>query len=157
MWADAGLVQEDLVTNLTEQDGWAAIVSKTIVIADSDSGVREQLKWCLRNAGYHVVTAQDRFEIMMALMSQRIDLLLLDMAMAGLEEKFVMQQISPGGQFDRTPILMLAESSDEVPAEFAAVVKPIEPRELLEIVSGVVGAPGRGLPMWAASGPERDF
>jgi DNA-binding response OmpR family regulator len=132
-------------------------MSKTILIADGDSDVREQLKWCLRNAGYRVVMAQDRFEIMTALMSQRIDLLLLDTAMAGLEGKFVMQQVSPGGPFDRTPILMLAESSDEVPAEFAAVVKPIEPRELLEIVSGVVGAPGRGQPLWAAMGPDKDF
>ncbi|HET6282130.1 MAG TPA: response regulator [Polyangia bacterium] len=131
-------------------------MTKTILIADGDSDVREQLKWCLRNAGYHVVTAQDRFETMTALMSQRIDLLLLDAAMAGPESNAVLQQVSPGGQFDRTPILILAESSDQVPAELAAVVKPIQPRQLVEIVSGVVGAPGRGRPQWAAAGSDKD-
>lgn len=117
---------------------------QTVLIADGDSGVREQLKWCLRTAGYHVVTAQDRFETMAALMARRVHLLLLDTAMAGAGSDAVLQQVSAGGHFDRVPILMIASNAHSAPREFAVLLKPIAPAELLSIVNGMIGPPERG-------------
>jgi two-component system response regulator HydG len=57
----------------------------TVLVADDDAGMRESLERALRREGFHVLTAEDGATALDTLRRTRVDLLLADLRMPGLD------------------------------------------------------------------------
>lgn len=76
-----------------------------ILVVDDDPSLRQALKRALRLEGYHVELAADGTEALDAIAAETPDLVVLDVAMPGLDGLEVSQRLRAGG--NRVPILML--------------------------------------------------
>jgi two-component system response regulator MprA len=76
-----------------------------ILVVDDDPSLRQALKRALRLEGYDVELAADGSEALDAIAADTPDLVVLDVAMPGLDGLEVSQRLRAGG--NRVPILML--------------------------------------------------
>jgi two-component system response regulator MprA len=76
-----------------------------ILVVDDDPSLRQALKRALRLEGYDVELAADGTEALDAIAADTPDLVVLDVAMPGLDGLEVSQRLRAGG--NRVPILML--------------------------------------------------
>ncbi|WP_163566835.1 response regulator transcription factor [Fodinicola feengrottensis] len=107
-----------------------------VLIADDDRAIRDSLERALELAGYQVSTAVDGVTALAAVKHEQIDVLVLDVAMPGVDGLGVCQVLRASG--DHTPVLMLTarvETPDRVAGLDAGaddyLPKPFELDELL--------------------------
>ncbi|MEZ6183605.1 MAG: PAS domain-containing protein [Planctomycetota bacterium] len=110
--------------------------SGTILLADDDTGVRALCLEVLRSGGYQVLAAaHGKAALLEAERAAKVDLLLTDVVMPGLNGAALARQLRQ--RFPRLPVLFLSGYS---PAELAQVprssflAKPFTPAALLERV-----------------------
>ena len=114
-----------------------------ILIVDDDAGVLEVLREHVTHMGYSVQTASDGEAALSAVLSQRPDLVILDLKMPGMSGFDVLKEIR---EIDDTiPIMMVSGESDHSvigetlkKAVFAFVPKPIDARYLHHLVAAIV-------------------
>ena len=107
----------------------------TILIVDDDRKITDMLRRTLAYEGYHVVTAADGHEALVAAQTQRPDLVVLDWLMPRLDGLEVAKRMRAA---EDTPILMLT-ARDAVEDRVTGLdggaddylVKPFTPAELL--------------------------
>jgi two-component system response regulator MprA len=114
-----------------------------VLIADDDRAIRDSLERALQLAGYQVSTAADGVTALAALRRDDIDVLVLDVAMPGVDGLGVCQVMRAGG--DQTPVLMLTArvgTPDRVAGLDAGaddyLAKPFELDELLARLRALV-------------------
>ena len=108
-----------------------------ILVVDDDVDVSTTIKKSLNRAGYQVTCAATSPEALQILTSQRPDLVLLDIAMPGIDGIELCQQLRANPVTARLPILFLTVSGDmqSKTAAFNAgaddyLVKPFDLQEL---------------------------
>ena len=119
---------------------------KTILTVDDSKIVLDISEFVLTSAGYRVYTAVGGSEALEILGRQKIDLILVDMNMPGMDGYELTSAIRSDDQFKAIPIIIVtteAEAKDkekgfDVGAD-AYIVKPIVPEELLAHVKLLVG------------------
>jgi two-component system response regulator MprA len=107
-----------------------------VLVADDDRAIRESLERALELAGYVVSTAVDGVTALATIRREQVDVLVLDVAMPGVDGLGVCQVLRASG--DHTPVLMLTarvETPDRVAGLDAGaddyLPKPFDLDELL--------------------------
>ena len=113
-----------------------------VLVVDDEPTVREVVAGYLRRDGHEVLEAHDGATAIGLLDTERLDLVVLDMMLPGVNGLDILRRIRATGDM---PVIMLtarSEESDRVAGlELGAddyVVKPFSPRELAARVNGVL-------------------
>ena len=117
-----------------------------VLIVDDDADIRHLTASYLRQNGLHCSTAANGKEMMAALASQRVDLVVLDVMMPGDDGLTLCRNLRASGQAHaQLPILMLTARGDDtdriVGLEMGAddyMAKPFVPRELLARIRAIL-------------------
>ncbi len=125
-----------------------AIAARTIFVADDDESFLSGVGRALRGRGYAVRTAPDGLRLLSLMEIERPDLLVLDVAMPGMNGVEVLRTIRRDGRWPLLPVMMVTAAPDAevhaavVEASAELLPKPFRLEELLARVAGSLGAPG---------------
>lgn len=122
-------------------------MSKTVMIVDDSSSLRQVLQIALSGAGYRVLEACDGRDALTKLniASDRVHLIISDMNMPVMDGISFVREVKKHPRHRLTPVIMLTtESAAEKKAlgreagARAWVVKPFQPQQMLEAVSKLI-------------------
>lgn len=112
-----------------------------ILVAEDEQHIVLLIRRMLEAAGYTVLTTGDGTQALDMVLTEPVDLVLLDVMLPGMEGLDVCRQIKAGLGQDAPPIIMISARGQQVDVEagFAAgadeyIIKPFSPRYLLERV-----------------------
>lgn len=121
-------------------------MAKTILAVDDSGSLRQMVAFSLQAAGYEVVQAVDGNDGLNKAQSKVVDLVLTDQNMPGMDGLTLIQSLRALETYRQVPILMLTtESGDAMKARGRAagangwLVKPFDPKRLIEVVQKVIG------------------
>lgn len=121
-------------------------MTKTILAVDDSPSLRRMVCFALEGAGYEVVEAVDGRAALDKARNATFSMVLTDQNMPSMDGLTLIESLRALPQYARVPIVMLTtESSDEMKAKGRAagatgwMVKPFDPRRLLEVVRKVIG------------------
>jgi diguanylate cyclase (GGDEF)-like protein len=124
------------------EDG-AESAQASILVVDDDLRMRQSVRDLLATCGYRCTLADGGGEALKLLGQQRIDLMLLDLHMPGIDGYTVMQQVAE--RFPDTGVVVISgettfESATEVLRHGVQdfLRKPYEPDELMRVVNNVL-------------------
>lgn len=119
---------------------------KTILAVDDSASMRQMISFTLKGAGYEVVEANDGEEAYEKAKRSPVNLVLTDQNMPGMDGLTLIKSLRGLDQYRNVPLLVVTtESSDAMKAQGRAagangwLVKPFDPRRLLEVVKKVIG------------------
>lgn len=122
-------------------------MAKTILTVDDSGSLRQMVAFSLKAAGYDVVQAVDGQDGLNKAKEKTVDLVLTDQNMPIMDGLTLISNLRNLASYQKIPILMLTtESSDEMKAKGKAagangwLVKPFDPKRLIEVVQKVIGA-----------------
>ena len=120
-------------------------MSKTLLIVDDSSSMRQTLGIALRGAGYDVVEACDGKDALTKLDGRKYNLIISDVNMPNMDGITFVKAAKALPNYKFTPIIMLTtESQEEKKREGQAagakawVVKPFKPEQLLGAVQKLI-------------------
>jgi CheY-like chemotaxis protein len=114
-----------------------------ILVVDDDKSVREGVRTLLESEGYAVATASDGAEAIEKLREGGVRLVLLDLAMPGVDGwQFLARRESEAG-FPRAPVVLLSGLPfiRDAPGVADFIRKPIDSDRLLDCVHRLCGEP----------------
>jgi two-component system alkaline phosphatase synthesis response regulator PhoP len=118
-------------------------MAKTILIVDDEKDILELLKYNLQKDGFDVMIARNGNEAI-AKANQKINLIILDVMMPGLDGWEVVRQLKKKNQTSKIPIIFLtakgAEADEVLGLELGAddyIVKPISIPKLMARIRNV--------------------
>jgi len=121
-------------------------MAKTILAVDDSGSLRQMVAFSLKGAGYQIVEASNGKEGLEQAKKQVFDLVLTDQNMPVVDGLTLIRSLRSLDEYKKVPILMLTtEASDEMKAKGKAagangwLVKPFDPKRLLEVVQKVIG------------------
>jgi two-component system chemotaxis response regulator CheY len=120
-------------------------MSKTILAVDDSASMRQMIGVTLRTAGYEVIEAADGDEALEYARKHRVDLVLADVNMPGIDGITLVAQLRTLPSYHLTPLLLLTtESSQERKLQGKQagatgwMVKPFNPEQLLATLERVL-------------------
>ncbi len=136
-----------------------------VLVVDDDPGIRELITQYLRRQGLQASAVADGARMREALATQRVDLLVLDLMLPGVDGIALCRELrAPGAAHGHLPIIMLTARSDEadriVGLELGAddyLAKPFAARELLARIRSVLRRTRMLPPNLARSEPSREL
>ncbi len=121
-------------------------MKKTILTVDDSRTMREMVSFTLSSAGYAVVEAADGQQALSVLSNQRVDLVIADLNMPGMDGLTLIRRLRALPTHRTLPILMLTTESDEqkksegrAAGATGWIVKPFNPDKLVSVVRKVCG------------------
>ncbi|PTD95294.1 response regulator [Pseudothauera lacus] len=121
-------------------------MTKHILAVDDSLAIRQVVGHTLRSAGYVVSEAGDGEEALALARSTRFDMVLTDLHMPRLDGIGLIEGLRALAHCREVPVIVLTtESSEQMRARGRAagatgwMVKPFEPRRLLEVAARVLG------------------
>jgi CheY-like chemotaxis protein len=119
---------------------------KTVLVVDDEESLRNYAAKLIQSRGYQVVTAGDGAEALELLtQGTRVDLMVLDVMMPGLDGLQTLEQIRGRGHTRLPVVLLTAQSADEQVLDGyqrgadCYITKPLQPSALLNIVDYLIG------------------
>jgi two-component system chemotaxis response regulator CheY len=120
-------------------------VSKTILIVDDSSSLRQVVGITLKGAGYSVIEACDGKDALTKLNGQKIHLIISDVNMPNMDGITFVTEAKKLAAYKFTPIIMLTTEAGEAKKQAgqaagarAWVVKPFQPAQMLAAVSKLI-------------------
>lgn len=120
-------------------------MSKTILIVDDSSSLRQVVSITLKGAGYSVIEACDGRDALTKLNGQKIHLIISDVNMPNMDGITFVTEAKKLPAYKFTPIIMLTTESGEAKKQAgqaagarAWVVKPFQPAQMLGAVSKLI-------------------
>jgi two-component system chemotaxis response regulator CheY len=120
-------------------------VSKTILIVDDSSSLRQVVSIALKGAGYCVLEACDGLDALTKLNGQKIHLIISDVNMPNMDGLTFVAEAKKLPAYKFTPIIMLTTEAGEAKKQAgqaagakAWVVKPFQPAQMLAAVSKLI-------------------
>ena len=121
---------------------WASeLAEPTILVADDDENVLDLVSFKLHTAGYHVITADNGSAALDLVHRDQPDMVILDVAMPGLDGLSVCYQLHSSAATALIPVLMLSGRGRQVDVDLGLTVgaddyliKPFSPAELIRRV-----------------------
>lgn len=114
------------------------MAKETILVVEDEANILELIKFNLETEGYRVVTAMSGAEALEKARKGKVDLLLLDLMLPGMDGLEVCKTLKQIEKTSHIPVIMLTAKGEEtdkvVGLELGAddyVTKPFSPRELL--------------------------
>ena len=121
-------------------------MSKTIMIVDDSTSIRQMVSFTIKNAGYGVIEASDGQDALNKLDIGEIHMIITDLNMPNLDGIGLIQNVRARPSFKYVPIIMLTtESQDSKKQEGKSagatgwIVKPFRPEQLTAVVRKVLG------------------
>lgn len=131
---------------------------KTVLVVDDNSASRAIHTTALEHAGYRVFDAADGREALKKAHWDRLDLVLLDLMMPGLDGLIVRERLAADPFTRDVPVVLVTAYDDVVDLDrfraggFAALLrKPIGPHTVVDVVRALIGPPTD-----AGGGPRAD-
>lgn len=119
--------------------------TRTALVAEDDSDIRELVAAKLSGAGFRVIAVSDGSAALAAIREQTPDIALLDVMMPGASGLEILGQLPLDPITAAIPVILLSARSQEFDVETGIasgaadyIVKPFSPRELLERVETVL-------------------
>jgi two-component system OmpR family response regulator len=116
-----------------------------LLVVDDDREIRTLVAQFLTRHGFRVTSVKDGAEMMRALESARVDLIVLDLMLPGEDGLSLCRRLRAGAATAQTPVIMLTAMGEEtdriVGLEMGAddyLAKPFSPRELLARIKAVL-------------------
>ncbi|VAW77344.1 Chemotaxis regulator - transmits chemoreceptor signals to flagellar motor components CheY [hydrothermal vent metagenome] len=120
-------------------------MSKTILIVDDSSSIRQVVGLALKREGYEVIQAEDGVDALSKLNGIKIHLIISDVNMPNMDGITFVKEVKKLPKYKFTPICMLTTESEQSKMQEgkaagakAWVVKPFQPPQLLDAVSKLV-------------------
>lgn len=120
-------------------------MSKTILIVDDSSSLRQVVSITLKGAGYNVIEACDGRDALTKLNGQKIHLIISDVNMPNMDGITFVTEAKKLPAYKFTPIIMLTTEAGEARKQAgqaagarAWVVKPFQPAQMLGAVSKLI-------------------
>jgi two-component system chemotaxis response regulator CheY len=120
-------------------------MSKTVLVVDDSSSMRQMVTFTLQSAGYETVEGSNGREALVNSEAKTIDLVITDLNMPEMDGISLIRELRAKEAFKFTPILMLTTESQagkkQEGKEAGAtgwIVKPFNPEQLLQVVQKVV-------------------
>ncbi|MDO8772863.1 MAG: response regulator [Burkholderiaceae bacterium] len=120
-------------------------MSKTILIVDDSSSLRQVVSIALKGAGYSVIEACDGRDALTKLNGQKIHLIISDVNMPNMDGITFVTEAKKLAAYKFTPIIMLTTEAGEARKQAgqaagarAWVVKPFQPAQMLGAVSKLI-------------------
>lgn len=121
-------------------------MAKSILAVDDSPSIRQMVAYTLKRAGYEVIEAVDGEDALAKATARTVNLVLTDHNMPRMDGLTLVRSLRRLPAYRTAPILILTtESSAEMKNQGRAagatgwLVKPFEPRRLLEVVEKVIG------------------
>ena len=121
-------------------------MSKTILVVDDASMIRNLASKTAEAAGYKVVTAEDGMDGLAKLAENEIDFLFSDINMPQMNGLEMVEQIRKNPKYEFLPIVMLTtEKKEELKSQGKALgvkawlVKPFNKNKLLTVLEKLLG------------------
>ncbi|MFB5761874.1 response regulator [Paenibacillus medicaginis] len=115
---------------------------KTVLVVDDEQKIREVIASYLQKEHYHVLECASGEEALAVLRSQRVDLLILDLMLPGMEGETVCREVR---KFSSIPILMLTAKVAQVDRISGLsigaddyMIKPFDPNEVVARVKAIL-------------------
>jgi two-component system chemotaxis response regulator CheY len=122
-------------------------MAKKILLVDDSAAVRTVASIALREAGYEVIDAVNGSEALKKLGTERVNLIISDVNMPVMDGITFLKEVKKHPTSKFTPVIMLTtEAGEDKKQEGRAagakawIIKPFEPRALLDAVSKLVAA-----------------
>lgn len=116
-------------------------MKKTVLTVDDSDSVLKMLSFILEMRGYEVIGALNGYEALEKLDGRRIDLIITDLIMPGLDGIELIMKIKKNPAYCHVPVVMETTQSDLFKVRegknagvSAWVVKPFKPAQLLAVV-----------------------
>ncbi len=120
-------------------------MSKTILIVDDSSSLRQVVNIGLTRAGYEVLEAADGVEGLARLDGRKVNLIISDVNMPRMDGITFVAELKRNARYKFTPVIMLTtEDTDakkmagKVAGAKAWITKPFSPPVLLDAVSKLI-------------------
>lgn len=115
---------------------------KTILICDDEPHIRESISYVVKKAGFDGIQASDGHQAYDKALTERPDLIILDVGMPGMTGFEVCEKLRSKAEFSGVKIIILTafgQVSDEQKAVAVGatrfMTKPFSPRQLREILT----------------------
>ena len=115
--------------------------TKTVLVVDDLDTTRQILTYSLENAGYRTIEAADGFQAVKAAMDRRVDLILLDIMLPGMDGLEVLKRLRGEEKTKEIPIIAVTARSqkEEIISTMEAgangyIIKPFTQETVLEKV-----------------------
>jgi len=122
-------------------------MSKTILVVDDSSSLRQVVSISLKGAGFNVIEACDGKDACSKLDGNKIHLIISDVNMPNMNGIEFLKQVKSNPNYKFTPVIMLTtESQDDMKKQGQAagakawMVKPFKPDQMLNAVSKLIAA-----------------
>jgi two-component system chemotaxis response regulator CheY len=120
-------------------------MSKTILIVDDSSSLRQVVNLALTRAGYEVIEAVDGLDGLAKLDGRKVNLIVSDVNMPRMDGIAFVTQVKQNPRYKFTPVIMLTTEGQDAKKEQgravgakAWIVKPFSPPVLLDAVSKLI-------------------
>lgn len=120
-------------------------MAKQILVVDDSASIRHVVGITLKGAGYSVIEACDGQDALSKLTGNKVHLIISDVNMPNMDGITFLKNIKASPSYKFTPVIMLTtESGQDKVAEGrsagakAWVVKPFQPKQMLDAVSKLV-------------------
>jgi DNA-binding response OmpR family regulator len=119
---------------------------KMVLVADDEPNILRSIKLVLEEEGYQVLTATDGEETLNISLSEKIDLIILDLKLPKLSGLDVYRSLKDNKRSALIPIIILTALGQEVakregwdlsPADY--ITKPFSPYDIVERVNRILG------------------
>ena len=124
-------------------------MSKTILVVDDTTSVRQAVGFTLQEAGYEVVEAENGEDALCKLDGQQLDMIICDVNMPKMDGITFLKKLTTDeayASYKFTPLIMLTtESGEDKKAEGkelgarAWMVKPFKHEQLLNAIQKMIG------------------
>ncbi|MFQ3236779.1 MAG: two-component system chemotaxis response regulator CheY [Paraglaciecola sp.] len=121
-------------------------MSKHILIVDDSASIRQMVEMTLKSASYEVTTANDGQAGLDLCKVKQFDFVLTDQNMPRMDGLTFIKSLRAMANYRVTPLIVITtESGDDMKAQGRAagatgwMVKPFDPKKLLEIAAKVLG------------------
>lgn len=121
-------------------------MTKKILAVDDSASIRQMVSFTLKGAGYEVIEAVDGQDALDKANSHQVSLVLTDINMPRMDGLTLLVLLRQLTHYKSIPILMLTtESGGAAKAQGRAagatgwLVKPFDPKRLLEVIHKVIG------------------
>lgn len=119
-----------------------------VLVADDDPAIQELIRLNLEVQGYEVVIASNGVETVRKALSERPDLIILDILMPEMDGYEVMRLLKNSEETSNIPIIVLTAYASDAGALVSwmegaegYLAKPFNPDELLMLVERVLASP----------------
>jgi two-component system chemotaxis response regulator CheY len=120
-------------------------VSKTVLIVDDSTSMRQMVAYTLKQAGFGVIEGSNGQEALQKLDTQRVELIITDLNMPVMDGITFIKHVRSRASSKGTPVLMLTTESQESKRQEGKaagatgwIVKPFHPDKLLNTIARVL-------------------